>query len=103
MGINVLQVDSWRVRNVFISDNGVSYEVLSHPMYTLTDQPRLYSRISFEHYIQPLKSVSVEWTQTLRSVWLMGSHHSEEGVFHPSSLENWENHIARYQLNVSKY
>ena len=50
MGLNVLWVESWRVRNVFISDNGVSYEVLSHPMYTLTDQPRLYSRILFEHY-----------------------------------------------------
>ena len=50
MGINVLRVDSWRVRNVFISDNGVSYEVLSHPMYTLTDQPRLYPGISFERY-----------------------------------------------------
>ena len=50
VGINVLRVDSWRVRNVFISDNGVSYEVLSHPMYTLTDQPRLYSGISFERY-----------------------------------------------------
>ena len=43
VSIKLLQVDSWSVRNVFISGNGVSYEVLSHPMYTLTYQPRLDS------------------------------------------------------------
>ena len=31
--INVLRVDSWRVRNVFESDNRVSYEALSSAMY----------------------------------------------------------------------
>ena len=48
--INVLRVDSWRVRNVFKSDNGVSYEALSSTMYKLSTYPRLDSGISFERY-----------------------------------------------------
>ena len=46
--INVLRVDSWRVRNVFESDNGVSYEALSSYMYKLSDHPQMESAISFE-------------------------------------------------------
>ena len=46
--MNVLRVDSWRVRNVFKSDNGVSYEALSSVMYKLSTEPGLDSRISFE-------------------------------------------------------
>ena len=41
--INVLRVDSWRVRNVFESDNGVSYEALSSYMYKLLTHSRLDS------------------------------------------------------------
>ena len=48
--INVLGVDSWRVRNVFKSDNGVSYESFSSYMYKLSTHPRLDSGISFERY-----------------------------------------------------
>ena len=48
--INVLKVDSWRGRNVFESDNGVSYEALSGCMFKLSTQPRLDSGISFEQY-----------------------------------------------------
>ena len=48
--INVLRVDSWRVRNVFKSNKGVTYEVLSHPMHKLLTQPRLDSGISLERY-----------------------------------------------------
>ena len=48
--INVLSVDSWRVRNVFEFDNGVSYEALSSYMYKLTDHPQMESAISFERY-----------------------------------------------------
>ena len=48
--INVLRVDSWRVRNVFQSDNGVSLEALSGAMYKLSTHPRLDSGISFERY-----------------------------------------------------
>ena len=48
MRINVLRVDSWRVRNVFESDNGVSYEALSSYMYKLLDHPLMESTVSFE-------------------------------------------------------
>ena len=48
--INVLRVDSWRVRNVFKSNNGVSCEALSSAMYKLSTHPRLDSGISFERY-----------------------------------------------------
>ena len=48
--INVLRVDSWRVRNVFESDNGVSYEALSSYMYKLSDHPQMESAISLERY-----------------------------------------------------
>ena len=46
--INVLRVDSWRVRNVFESDNEVSYEALSSYMYKLLDHPQMESTILFE-------------------------------------------------------
>ena len=48
--INVLRVDSWRVRNVFESDNEVSYEALSAYRYKLSDHPQMESAISFERY-----------------------------------------------------
>ena len=48
--INVLRVDSWRVRNVFESDNRLSYEALSSYMYKLSDHPQMESTISFEQY-----------------------------------------------------
>ena len=48
--INVLRVDSWRVRNVFELDNGVSYEVISSYMYRLSPHPSMDSSISFERY-----------------------------------------------------
>ena len=50
MRINVLRVDSWRVRNAFESDNRVSYEALSSYMYKLSDHPQMESAISFERY-----------------------------------------------------
>ena len=48
--INALEVDSWRVRVVFESNNGVSYELLGSYMYELLPQPKLDSPISFERY-----------------------------------------------------
>ena len=53
--INVLRVDSWRVRNVFKSDNRVSYEALSSAMYKLSTHPQLDSRISFEQNLTAKK------------------------------------------------
>ena len=34
--IEISRVDSWRVKSIFKSDNGVSYEVLSHTMHKLS-------------------------------------------------------------------
>ena len=48
--ITVLRVDSWRVRNVFKSNNGVPYEAICHMIHKLLAQPRLDSGISFERY-----------------------------------------------------
>ena len=50
VSIDILWVDSWRVKNVFKSNNGDSYEVLSTAMYKLLTQPQLDSGISFERY-----------------------------------------------------
>ena len=37
ISIEVLKMDSWRVKNVFKSSNGVSYEVISSYMYNLKE------------------------------------------------------------------
>ena len=50
--INVMKVDSWRVKNAFKSSNGVSYEVLSSYMYKLEPIviPANDRAFEFEHY-----------------------------------------------------
>ena len=48
--ISITNIDSWRVRVTFKSDNGVSYEAISTYMYKLLDQPVIDSGISFERY-----------------------------------------------------
>ena len=50
VSIEVLKMDSWRVKNVFKSNNGVSYEAISSYMYELNDSPSLPERMSFERY-----------------------------------------------------
>ena len=40
--IEISRVDSWRVKSIFKSDNGVSYEVISHTMHKLSP---LHTRI----------------------------------------------------------
>ena len=50
VSINVLKMDSWRVKNVFKSNNGVSYEAISSYMYKLSDHPKITEGISFERY-----------------------------------------------------
>ena len=63
LSISILKIDSWRVKNVFKSDNGVSYEVISSYMYGLSDHPRMDSAILFERYPPTkkcLKGVDVE-------------------------------------------
>ena len=41
IGIKVLKMDSWRVKNVFKSNNGVSYEATGSYMFKLTDHPKI--------------------------------------------------------------
>ena len=48
ISIKVLKMDSWRVKNVFKSSNGVSYEVISSYMYNLKEHPKTTKCISFE-------------------------------------------------------
>ena len=61
--IGILKIDSWRVKNIFKSDNRVSYEVIGSFMYELLDHPRMDSAISFERYPAAkkyLKGVDIE-------------------------------------------
>ena len=48
VSIKVLKMDSWRVKNVFKSNNGVSYEAISSYMYKLSDHLKITERILFE-------------------------------------------------------
>ena len=41
VSIEVLKMDSWRVKNVFKSNNGVSYEAISSYMFKLTDHSKI--------------------------------------------------------------
>ena len=50
VSINILKMDSWRVKNVFKSSNGVSYEAISSYMYKLSKHPKITEGISFEQY-----------------------------------------------------
>ena len=50
VNIEVLKMDSRRVKNVFKSNNGVSYEAISSYMYKLSDHPKITEGIPFERY-----------------------------------------------------
>ena len=50
ISISVLKMDSWRVKNVFKSSNGVLYEMISSFMYKLTDNAKITEGMSFERY-----------------------------------------------------
>ena len=63
LSISILKIYSWRVKNVFKSSNGVSYEVISSYMYRLLPYPSVDSPVSFERYPAAkkcLKGVDVE-------------------------------------------
>ena len=51
-------MDSWRVKNVFKSNNGVSYEAVSSYMFKLMDYPKITESISFEPYPSTKKFLS---------------------------------------------
>ena len=51
ISIKVLNKDgSWRVKNVFKSNNGVSYEAICSYMHKLSDHLKITTGISFERY-----------------------------------------------------
>ena len=58
ISIEVLKMDSWRVKNVFKSNNGVSYKAISSYMLKLTDHPKITEGISFESYPSTKKFLS---------------------------------------------
>ena len=51
-------MDSWRVKKVFKSNNGVSYKAISSYMFKLTDHRKLTECISFERYPSTKKFLS---------------------------------------------
>ena len=55
ISIEVLQMDSWKVKNVFKSNNGVLYEAISSYMFKLTDQSTTNEGISFDSYPSTIK------------------------------------------------
>ena len=60
VSIEISRVDSWRVRSIFKSDNGVSYEILSHTMHELSPLSHLDSRISFDRFVTSKKCIRGE-------------------------------------------
>ena len=48
VSIEVLKMENWRVKNVFKSNNGAFYEVISSYMYKLYNHPKITEGISFE-------------------------------------------------------
>ena len=58
ISIKILKMDSWRVKNVFKSINGVSYEAVSSYMFKLMDHPKITESISFEWYSSTKKFFS---------------------------------------------
>ena len=58
VSIEVLKMDSWRVKNVFKSNNGVSYETVSSYMFKLMYYPEITESVSFERYPSTKKFLS---------------------------------------------
>ena len=58
VSIEELKMDSWRVKNVFKSNNGVSYEAVSSYMLKLMDHPKISKGISFKSYPSTKKFLS---------------------------------------------
>ena len=50
VSIKALKIDSWRVKNVFKSNNGVLYGAISSYVFKLTDHPKITEGILFESY-----------------------------------------------------
>ena len=48
ISIEVVKMDRWKVKNVFKSNDGVSYEAISSNMYKLSNHPKITTCILFE-------------------------------------------------------
>ena len=60
ISIEVLKIDSWRVKNVFKSNNGVSCEAVSSYMFKLMDHPKLTEGMGSLHDPRPTGPISFE-------------------------------------------
>ena len=104
ISIEVLKMDSWRVKNVFKSNNGVSYEAVSSYMYKQLDHPKITECISFECYPSAKKFLScVEDPSGEVGVKVNeGVAMFKVDIFRISKfiVGGRGNHIARYQLKV---
>ena len=58
ISIEILKMDSWRVKNVFNLNNRISYEANSSYMFKLMDHPKITKGISFESYPSTKKFLS---------------------------------------------
>ena len=58
VSIEVLKMDSWRVKNVFKSNKGVSYEAVSSYMFKLTDYPKITKRMGSQRSLRDPASQS---------------------------------------------
>ena len=97
--IEILRVDSWRVRSIFKSDNGVSYEALSQARHELSPLSHLDSRISFDRYVTAKKcfgggEVDVEVSVSKNVASFKG------GTISSFTIGEKGNHIARYQVDI---
>ena len=105
VSIEVLKMDSWRVKNVFKSNNGVSYEAVGSYMFKLTDYPRITEGIiSFEWYPSTKNFLScIEDPSGEVEVEVNGGVATfKVDIFRISKfiVGGPGNHIARYQLKV---
>ena len=60
ISINVLKMDSWRVKNVFKSSNGVLYEAISSYTYRPEEHQKITKSISFDKYSSTKKFLLCE-------------------------------------------
>ena len=90
VSIEVLKMDSWRVKNVFKSNNGVSYEAISSYMYKLSDHPKITESISFERYSSAKKFLScIEDPKGEVEVEVNGGCNVQGGNFSHFKISSW--------------
>ena len=61
VSIEVFKIHSWRVKNVFKSNNGVSYKAVSSYMFKLTDYSKINKSMGSRSSPGPSGPISFEW------------------------------------------